>query len=295
MPPFSCYVPWAFNVKHAEKNLLEQFKAATLAPYGIAGKENCISAAGALIEYLKETQKRSLDNVSSVELYDRNEFLTLDSIAVRNLELVKNNAEGKKYGSLLWVLDQTKTAMGARLMRQWLLSPLKSEDKINARLNGVEELYNASVLRVGLQETLGEVKDVGRLAGKISYGNATPKDLEALKKSLEMLPSLRFRLSGFASPILTGLLPSLPNVDDLASLLSSAIAENAPALVKDGGYIREGYDAELDELRGMREPRRVASQRYGNARKRSYGYPHFENRFQPSFRLLYRSFQFFQR
>lgn len=253
LPPFSCYVPWAFNVKHAEKNLLEQFKAATLAPYGIAGKENCISAAGALIEYLKETQKRSLDNVSSVELYDRNEFLTLDSIAVRNLELVKNNAEGKKYGSLLWVLDQTKTAMGARLMRQWLLSPLKSEDKINARLNGVEELYNASVLRVGLQETLGEVKDVGRLAGKISYGNATPKDLEALKKSLEMLPSLRFRLSGFASPILTGLLSSLPNVDDLASLLSSAIAENAPALVKDGGYIREGYDAELDELRGMRE------------------------------------------
>ena len=253
LPPFSCYVPWAFNVKHAEKNLLEQFKAATLAPYGIAGKENCISAAGALIEYLKETQKRSLDNVSSVELYDRNEFLTLDSIAVRNLELVKNNAEGKKYGSLLWVLDQTKTAMGARLMRQWLLSPLKSEDKINARLNGVEELYNASVLRVGLLETLGEVKDVGRLAGKISYGNATPKDLEALKKSLEMLPSLRFRLSGFASPILTGLLSSLPNVDDLASLLSSAIAENAPALVKDGGYIREGYDAELDELRGMRE------------------------------------------
>ena len=224
LPPFSCYVPWAFNVKHAEKTLLTQFNAATLAPYGIAGKENCISAAGALVEYLNETQKRSLCNVSSIELYDRSEFLTIDSIAVRNLELVKNNAEGKKYGSLLWVIDQTKTAMGARLMRQWLLSPLKSAEKINARLNGVEELFNASVLRVGLQETLGEVKDVGRLAGKISYGNATPKDLEALKKSLEMLPSLRFRLSGFTSPILTGLLNDLPNVDDLAALLSAAIA-----------------------------------------------------------------------
>lgn len=253
LPPFSCYVPWAFNVKHAEKTLLTQFNAATLAPYGIAGKENCISAAGALLEYLNETQKRSLANVSSIELYDRSEFLTIDSIAVRNLELVKNNAEGKKYGSLLWVIDQTKTAMGARLMRQWLLSPLKSAEKINARLNGVEELFNASVLRVGLQETLGEVKDVGRLAGKISYGNATPKDLEALKKSLEMLPSLRFRLSGFTSPILTGLLKDLPDVDDLAALLSAAIAENAPALTKDGGYIRAGYDSDLDELRGMRE------------------------------------------
>ena len=253
LPPFSCYVPWAFNVKHAEKTLLTQFNAATLAPYGIAGKENCISAAGALLEYLNETQKRSLANVSSIELYDRSEFLTIDSIAVRNLELVKNNAEGKKYGSLLWVIDQTKTAMGARLMRQWLLSPLKSAEKINARLNGVEELFNASVLRVGLQETLGEVKDVGRLAGKISYGNATPKDLEALKKSLEMLPSLRFRLSGFTSPILTGLLKDLPGVDDLAALLSAAIAENAPALTKDGGYIRAGYDSDLDELRGMRE------------------------------------------
>lgn len=253
LPPFSCYVPWAFNVKHAEKTLLTQFNAATLAPYGIAGKENCISAAGALLEYLNETQKRSLANVSSIELYDRSEFLTIDSIAVRNLELVKNNAEGKKYGSLLWVIDQTKTAMGARLMRQWLLSPLKCAEKINARLNGVEELFNASVLRVGLQETLGEVKDVGRLTGKISYGNATPKDLEALKKSLEMLPSLCFRLSGFTSPILTGLLKDLPDVDDLAALLSAAIAENAPALTKDGGYIRAGYDSDLDELRGMRE------------------------------------------
>lgn len=253
LPPFSCYVPWAFNVKHAEKTLLTQFNAATLAPYGIAGKENCISAAGALLEYLNETQKRSLSNVSSIELYDRSEFLTIDSIAVRNLELVKNNAEGKKYGSLLWVIDQTKTAMGARLMRQWLLSPLKCAEKINARLNGVEELFNASVLRVGLQETLGEVKDVGRLTGKISYGNATPKDLEALKKSLEMLPSLRFRLSGFTSPILTGLLKDLPDVDDLAALLSAAIAENAPALTKDSGYIRAGYDSDLDELRGMRE------------------------------------------
>lgn len=253
LPPFSCYLPWAFNVKHAEKNLLEQFHAASLAAYGIAGKENCISAAGALVEYLKETQKKLLENISAVQYVDRSEFLTLDSIAVRNLELLKNNAEGKKYGSLLWVLDKTKTAMGARLMRTWILSPLKDAKKIERRLDGVEELYNASVLRVGLQETLGGIKDIRRLTGKIANGNVTPRDLESLRKSLELVPSLRFRLSGFSSEILRDLADGLPNTDEIVSLLAATIAENAPAMTKDGGYIREGYDAELDELRGIRE------------------------------------------
>ncbi|MDD6995926.1 MAG: DNA mismatch repair protein MutS [Candidatus Borkfalkiaceae bacterium] len=253
LPPFSCYVPWAFNVKHAEKNLLEQFHAASLAAYGIAGKENCIAAAGALVEYLRETQKRSLENISFVTLIDRSEYVELDAAAVKNLELLKNNAEGKKYGSLLWVLDKTKTPMGARLMRQWVVSPLKSVEKINERLSGVEELYTASVLRVGLQETLGGIKDIGRLAGKISYGNVTPRDLEALKKSLELLPSLKFRLSGFSAPALKKLLNDLPAVEDITELLGQTIAENAPVSTKDGGYIREGYNAELDELRGVRE------------------------------------------
>lgn len=252
LPPFSCYIPWAFNVKHAEQNLLEQFRAATLAAYGIAGKDNCISAAGALIEYLKETQKRILENISSIKYVDRENFLVLDSIAVRNLELIKNNSEGKKYGSLLWVLDNTKTAMGARLLCRWVLSPLKDKAKIDERLDGVEELFNASVLRVGLQETLSEIKDIQRLAGKISNGNITPKDLDTLRKSLEMLPSLRFRLSGFTSKIMCDLLASFPQTDDLVQLLSSTIAEDAPAMTKDGGYIREGYDSELDELRNMR-------------------------------------------
>ncbi|MGN1051918.1 MAG: DNA mismatch repair protein MutS, partial [Candidatus Scatosoma sp.] len=253
LPPFSCYVPWAFNVKHAEKNLLEQFHASSLAAYGISAKENCIAAAGALVEYLRETQKRSLENIASISLIDRSEYVALDSVAVKNLELLKNNAEGKKYGSLLWGLDKTKTPMGARLMRQWVVSPLKSVEKINERLSGVEELYSASVLRIGMQETLGGIKDIGRLAGKISYGNVTPKDLEALKKSLELLPSLKFRLSGFSSPLLKKLSEEFPAVEDLTALLQQTVAENAPASTKDGGYIREGYSAELDELRGIRE------------------------------------------
>lgn len=123
LPSFSSYLPWAFNVKHAEKNLLEQFNAMSLAAYGIAAKEELISAAGALIEYLRETQKHALVNINSVKVVQREKFMELDAIAVRNLELVKNNAENRKYGSLLWVLDKTKTGMGARLLNRMLLSP----------------------------------------------------------------------------------------------------------------------------------------------------------------------------
>ncbi|MFR1984385.1 MAG: hypothetical protein ACLS4Z_12185 [Christensenellaceae bacterium] len=111
LPAFSCYVPWAFNVKHAEKNLLEQFQTLSLAAYGIAGKENAIAAAGALVEYLRETQKHSLSNINSVKVVDHEQYMVLDSIAVRNLELVRSNAEGKKYGSLLWLIDKTRTGM----------------------------------------------------------------------------------------------------------------------------------------------------------------------------------------
>ena len=124
LPAFSCYVPWAFNVKHAEKNLLEQFETRSLAAYGIAGKENCIAAAGALIEYLRETQKHSLNNINSIQIVNREQYMVLDSIAVRNLELLRSNAEGKKYGSLLWLLDKTRTGMGARLLNQMILSPV---------------------------------------------------------------------------------------------------------------------------------------------------------------------------
>jgi DNA mismatch repair protein MutS len=131
LPPFSCYLPWAFNTAHAEKNLLEQFNARSLAAYGIAAKYGVISAAGALIEYLRETQKHSLVNINAIKMVDGSKYMVLDSIAVRNLELVKSNAEGKRYGSLLWLLDKTKTGMGARMLNQMLLSPLKDLSEIN--------------------------------------------------------------------------------------------------------------------------------------------------------------------
>ena len=252
LPAFSCYVPWAFNVKRAEKTLLEQLEASSLAPYGIAGKEKPIAAAGALLEYLKETQKHALNNIKSVKCINRDQFVVLDSNAVRNLELVQNNAENKKYGSLLWVLDKTKTGMGTRLLTKMVLSPLKDVQAIEYRQDGIQEFVNASVVRVGISETLREVKDVERLSGKVSNGNFMPKDCVALAKSLTVLPTLKFQLTGLSSQVVQDIVNGLPDVSDLAEYLTAAIKPEPPALMKDGGYIREGFCAELDELRALR-------------------------------------------
>lgn len=253
VPPFSCYLPWAFNAKRAEKTLLEQFATASLGVFNLAGKNAPVSAAGALIEYLKETQNHSLKIISSIKLIQREKSMTLDGTAVRNLELVKNNTEGKPYGSLLWVLNKTKTGMGARLLTRMVLSPLRSIEEIQYRQDGIEELFNASVVRVGLSEILHEVKDVERILGKISNGNFMPKDCVALAKSLAALPSIRFQLSGFSSPIILSILQDLPDVKKLTDYLVAAIEEYPPALMKDGGYIRGGFNAELDELRSIQK------------------------------------------
>ncbi len=249
LPALSCYLPWAFNVKHAEKNLLEQFKAASLGVYGLAGRDNLIAAAGALLEYLKETQKRTLSVLTTIKVLSRESAMILDNTAVKNLELVQNNADNKTYGSLLWVLDRTKTGMGKRLLSNILLSPLHSVEEIVYRQEGVEELFNASVVRVGLSEIFKEVKDVERITGRIANGNLLPKDCVALAKSLSALPSIRFQLTGFTSAILKDVDGGLLDMKELVDLLTAAIEEVPPSNMKDGGYIRKGFHPELDELR----------------------------------------------
>ena len=249
LPPFSCYVPWAFNVKRAEKNLLEQFKVQSLAPYGLSAKENMIAAAGALLEYLRDTQKHALANINSIKTVDRRKYMELDTIAVKNLEITHNNADNRKYGTLLWVLDKTKTGMGARLLNRMLLSPLKNKEEIERRQEGVEELYNAAVVRVALAETLHEIKDMERLTGKISNKNFHPRNCLALANALGALPTVKFQLSGFSSEILKEIDENIVDMQSLAQLLDAAISPDASSVMKDGGYIRDGFNAELDELR----------------------------------------------
>ncbi len=254
LPKFSCYAPWAFNVKHAERNLLEQFNANSLSAYGLSGKTSMIAAAGALVEYLRETQKHALKNISSIKLINRDKYMALDGTAVKNLELTVNtNAQNKKYGTLLWVLDKTKTGMGSRLLASMVVSPLKDVEEINYRLDGVEELFHSSVARMSLLETLRDINDVGRISGKISNGNLMPKDCRALANSLNLLPSIKFQLAGFTSQILRSINDELLDKKETVDLLFSAISEDPPALMKDGGYIRQGFNAELDELRSIKQ------------------------------------------
>lgn len=253
LPPFSSYLAWTFSYSAAEKTLSEQLNAKTLSAFSINGKTVAICACGALLEYLKETQKRSLINIDTVKFVSNSSRMQLDTSAVRNLELVKTLGEGKKYGSLLWLLDKTKTAMGARLLYNVILSPLGDKDRINYRLDGVEELFEATVVRVGLAESLKNVKDIERLTGKISNGNVMPSDCLALAQSLLAVPAIAFNLTGFRSQIIGDIISNLADMTELANYINSVISEKPPATMKDGGYIKVGFNAQLDELRSIKK------------------------------------------
>ncbi len=253
LPSFSCYVPWAFSLRHAEKNLLEQLGCKTLAPFGIADRPAVISACGALIEYLRETQKHALRIIDNVRFTKGGETMMLDGAAIRNLELVRTIGDGKRRGSLLWLLDKTQTAMGARMMTRLILNPLQNKKEIEERLRAVSELYEGTVVRLGIADTLKGIRDIERIAGKISNNNLTPRDCENLGASLALLPNLRFQLSGFTSAEIGRIVQGLGDFSAMAELLRSAFIENPPVNIKEGGYIRKGYSKELDELRDIRD------------------------------------------
>lgn len=253
LPRFSSYMSWTFNYSAASQKLMKQLNAQSLSAFSIDGKKNAICAAGALLEYLTETQKHALANINGIKYVSSSENMVLDTTAIRNLEIVKSLGEGKKYGSLLWVLDKTCTAMGARLLSNIITSPLADINKINYRLDGVEELYKSTIVRVGLIELLKQVKDVERFAGKISNNIIMPVDCLALARSLLVVPNIKFRLSGFTSAILNNILNKLKDLSALANYINSAIEdENTPTNMKDGGYIKKGFNAQLDELRTVK-------------------------------------------
>ena len=253
LPHFSSFPEWAFGYSAAERILLEQFNTKTLSAYSVAGKNNAVSATGALLEYLKETQMHALKNVSGVKYIENEKFMQLDSTAVRNLEIVKTLGDGGKYGSLLWLLDKTCTAMGARLLHSSVLNPFFDKNAINYRLDGVEELYDSTVIRLAVTVLLKEVRDIERIAGKIANGTVLPRDCLALARSLSVIPNLKFSLAGFNSAVIKDVEAGLFDMSDIAELIDNAISPNPPANMKDGGYIKEGYNERLDELRNIRK------------------------------------------
>ncbi len=251
LPKFSYIAESEFNLANARGVLERQFNTLTLEHFCLENAPECISCCGALISYLKETQKHALININSIKKENNDEFMMLDVNAIRNLELVKTLRDGKRYGSLLWLLDKTKTSMGARKLQNLILSPLNDINKINYRLDAVECFYNNTLIREGVINLLLSVRDVGRITGKISNGNLMPKDCVSLRKSLEILPSIKFQLLGMTSKFICDISDSLGDFGATVELLNNAIADEPPVNMKDGEYIKKGYSEELDELRSF--------------------------------------------
>ena len=271
LPKFSSFIESEFNFNNARSNIEKQLKTLTLQPYGIENDVEIICAAGALIAYLNETQKQTLSNINFIKKENVSDFMMLDINAIRNLELVKTLRDGKRYGSLLWLLDKTKTSMGARKLQSWILAPLNDISKIDYRLDGVECFFSNTLIRQGISDTLTSVKDVGRITGKIANGNLLPKDCLALKKSLEIIPSIKFQLLGNTAQIVNDIANSLSDFTDVVTLLSQSINEDAPANMKDGGYIKPEYNAELDELRKFSKNSRACINEIENREREKTG------------------------
>ena len=244
---------WYFGDERCKKTLLDHFHVSSLAGLGL-GELNCgIIAAGALLQYLMETQKTAIANLTSLNTYFAGKYMVIDSSTRRNLELCETMREKAKRGSLFWVLDKTRTAMGARKLRNSIEQPLLDKDQINRRLDAIETLNNNAISREELREYLSPIYDLERLISKISYRSANPKDLLAFRQSLAMLPPIKYLLNSFeGDKLLASYGNDLDDMADICSLITDSIDEDAPLTVREGGMIKDGYNEEIDKLRSAK-------------------------------------------
>ena len=240
---------WYFDDEVCSKKLLEHFEVSSFAGLGLADYDCGIISAGALLQYLLETQKNSLSNLTHITPYAAGKFMMIDSSTRRNLELCETLREKQKRGSLLWVLDKTKTAMGARTLRKYVEQPLIDKTEIIRRLDAVQELKEQAISREEIREYLSPVYDLERLITKIAYGSANPRDLTAFRSSLEMLPALLYILQEMKAELLKDLAVDLDPLEDLCILVKKAIREDPPIAMKEGNIINDGYNEEVDKLR----------------------------------------------
>ncbi len=238
-----------FDEINCRKCLQKHFRVNALSGLGLEDFPNGIIAAGSLLQYLYENQKTSLEHFTHLYPYLISKYMLLDSSTRRNLELVETLREKQKKGSLLWVLDKTKTAMGARMLRTFLEQPLIDRESIEKRLDAVEALCRNALLRDEIREYLHPVYDLERLLGKVSYRTANPRDFLALQSSLAMLPHIRTVLQELDTCALREIMEQIDNLQDIGSLIASAIVEEPPLSIREGGIIKEGFDADIDNLR----------------------------------------------
>ena len=240
---------WYFDDTACREKLMEHFKVSSLAGLGLSDYDCGVLSAGALLQYLLETQKNDLSHMTRITPYTTGKYMMLDSSTRRNLELCETLREKQKRGSLLWVLDKTKTAMGARMLRKFIEQPLIEKQEILRRLDAVEELKQSAISREEIREYLSPVYDLERLITRITYGTANPRDLTAFAGSLSMLPPIRYLLEEMESSLLKDIYAELDPLEDLCTLVQNAIADEPPLAMKEGGIIRDGYNEEVDTLR----------------------------------------------
>lgn len=240
---------WYYDEELCKRILAKHFNVNTLDGLGLKDFSIGTIASGMVLQYLYETQKTSLDHITRLMPYSTNKFMLIDSSSRRNLELVETLREKQKRGSLLWVLDKTKTAMGARLLRSYIEQPLIDAKQINARLDAIEEINNNYITREELREYLNPIYDLERLISKVVYKTANPRDLIAFLNSLTMLPHIKTLLSSFDKKLLKDLYTSLDGLEDLSNLIETAIIEDPPITVREGGIIKDGFHEEVDKLR----------------------------------------------
>lgn len=243
---------WYFDDDTCRKELREHFHVTNLESLGISDYDSGIIAAGALFLYLKETQKTALSQMTTIRPYTAERYMLIDSSSRRNLELVETLREKQKRGSLLWVLDKTKTAMGARTLRSFVEQPLIDAEEINRRLEALEELNEKPMLRDEIREYLNPVYDLERLVSRISFKSANPRDMVAFASSLEMIPYIKQVLKDFQAPILKEIYEDMDSLEDITDLIKHAIVDEPPLAQKDGGIIREGFNEDVDKFRSAR-------------------------------------------
>ena len=245
--------PWYFDDELCKGALMKHFHTQSLEGLGLTDFMNCgVIAAGALLQYLVETQKTSISNLTKLTPYLTGRYMVLDSFTRRNLELCETLREKQKKGSLLWVLDKTKTAMGARMMRGFIEQPLIDQEEIEKRQEAITELNQNAIAREEIREYLNPVYDLERLMSRISYGSANPRDLIAFRSSLSMLPHIKYIMGDFKCSLLQEIGTDLDALEDLCDLIENAISEEAPISVREGNIIREGFHEEVDRLRNAK-------------------------------------------
>ncbi len=248
--PTTVLDPWVFGHDRARKALADQLQTISLEGFGLTQHPAATMAAGALVQYLQDTQKADLTHIRRIAFRARADHVLIDPVTFKHLEIIVGN-DGDRQGSLLDEIDHTVTAMGGRLLRAWLQRPLHTTEPIHNRLDAVEEFAFRTIERTKLQEKLQSVHDLERLVARIALRTAGPRDLVSLKQSIATIPLVRELLKEFQAPLISSLLGKLDDVEDVRDAIAETLVDDPPVLVRDGGCIRNGVDAEIDELRSI--------------------------------------------